>query len=88
MLDCLYRKPKSGHSGDEVRPAPEIVLAAKRRGPPSQGWWAFLRNHAPDIAAMDLFVVPTIGFKLLYGFVIVRLHRRDLVWIITTSPCG
>jgi hypothetical protein len=27
---------------------------------------------------MDLFVVPTIGFKLLYGFVIVRLHRRDL----------
>ena len=37
----------------------------KRRGPPSQGWKTFLRNHAPDIAAMDLFVVPTIGFKLL-----------------------
>ena len=33
----------------------------KRRGPPSQGWKTFLRNHAPDIAAMDLFVVPTIG---------------------------
>jgi hypothetical protein len=32
----------------------------KRRGPPSQGWKTFLRNHAPDIAAMDLFVVPTI----------------------------
>src|SRR6185295_9619825 len=31
----------------------------------------FLRNHAPDIAAMDLFVVPTIGFDLLYAFVIV-----------------
>src|ERR1700674_4870082 len=29
----------------------------KRRGPPSQGWRTFLRNHAPDIAAMDLFVV-------------------------------
>ena len=38
----------------------------KRRGSPSQGWRAFLRNHAPDIAAMDLFVVPTIGFKLLW----------------------
>jgi len=37
----------------------------KRRGPPSQGWRAFLRNHAPDIAAMDLFVVPTIGVELL-----------------------
>jgi transposase InsO family protein len=47
----------------------------------------FLRNHAPDIAAMDLFVVPTIGFGLLYAFVIVRLDRRDLVWInVTTNP--
>src|ERR1700732_1412274 len=59
----------------------------KRRGPPSQEWRTFLRNHAPDIAAMDLFVVPTIGFKLLYGFVIIRLDRRDLVWIgVTTNP--
>jgi len=48
----------------------------------------FLRNHAPDIAAMDFFfVVPTIGFKLLYGFVIIRLDRRELVWInVTTNP--
>ena len=59
----------------------------KRRGPPSQGWRTFLRNHAPDIAAMDLFVVPTIGFDLLYAFVIVRLDRRDLVWInVTVNP--
>ena len=59
----------------------------KRRGPPSQGWRAFLRNHAPDIAAMDLFVVPTIGIDLLYAFVIVRLDRRELVWIsVTTHP--
>jgi hypothetical protein len=47
----------------------------------------FLRNHAPDIAAMDLFAVPTIGFNLLYGFVIARIDRRDLVWInVTTNP--
>ena len=59
----------------------------KRRGSPSQGWGTFLRNHAPDIAAMDFFVVPTIGFKLLYGFVIVRLDCRELVWInVTTNP--
>jgi hypothetical protein len=49
----------------------------KRRGPPSQGWRTFLRNHAPNIAAMDFFVVPTIGFKLLYAFVIVRIERRN-----------
>ena len=36
---------------------------------------------------MDLFVVPTIGFDLLYALVIVRLVRRDLVWInVTTHP--
>ena len=57
----------------------------KRRGPPSQGWRTFLRNHAPDIAAMDLFVIPTIGFDLLYAFVIIRLDRRDLVWINVTT---
>jgi transposase InsO family protein len=59
----------------------------KRRGPPNQGWRTFLRNHAPEIAAMDLFVVPTIGFDRLYAFVIVRLDCRDLVWInVTTNP--
>jgi hypothetical protein len=40
-------------------------------GPPSQGWGStFLRIHAPHIAAMDLFVVPTIGFNLLYVLVL------------------
>jgi transposase InsO family protein len=59
----------------------------KRRGPPSQGWRTFLHNHAPDIAAMDLFVVPTVGFDLLYAIVIVRLDRRDLIWInVTANP--
>jgi hypothetical protein len=39
----------------------------KRREPPSQGWKTFLHNHADGIAAMDMFVVPTISFRLLYG---------------------
>jgi hypothetical protein len=36
---------------------------ARRRDPPSQGWRTFLRNHADGIAAMDMFVVPTISFR-------------------------
>src|SRR5258708_3466511 len=73
--------------GFEVAQSSVAKYMVKRRGAPSQGWRTFLRNHAPDIAAMDLFVVPTIGFKLLYGFVIIRLDRRDLVWInVTTNP--
>src|SRR5882672_11131909 len=73
--------------GFEVAQSSVAKYMVKRRRPPSQGWRTFLRNHAPHIAAMDLFVVPTIGFRMLYGFVIVRLDRRDLVWInVTTHP--
>ena len=73
--------------GFEVAQSSVAKYMVKRCGPPSQGWRTFLRNHAPDIAAMDLFVVPTIGFDLLYVFVIVRLDRRDLVWInVTANP--
>ncbi len=73
--------------GLDVAQSSVAKYMVKRRGPPSQRWRTFLRNHAPDIAAMDQFVVPTIGFDLLYAFVIVRLDRRDLVWInVTANP--
>jgi transposase InsO family protein len=73
--------------GFEVAQSSVAKYMVKRRGPPSQGWRVFLRNHAPEIAAMDLFIAPTISFDLLYAFVIVRLDRRSLVWInVTTNP--
>ncbi|MGA7764201.1 MAG: integrase core domain-containing protein [Candidatus Binataceae bacterium] len=57
----------------------------RRRRPPSQGWKTFLRNHAAGIASLDLFVVRTISFKLLYGLVILRHARRRLITISVTS---
>jgi hypothetical protein len=54
-------------------------MAKKGDDPSGQSWGTFLRNHMPHIAAIDLFVVPTIGFRLLYALVIVRLARRELV---------
>jgi hypothetical protein len=58
-----------------------------RRRPPSQGWKTFLRNHADGIASMDLFVVPTISFRLLYGFLILQHSRRKLLWLgVTARP--
>jgi hypothetical protein len=39
--------------GFEVAQSSVAKHMIKRRGPPSQGWRTFLRNHAPDIAAMD-----------------------------------
>jgi len=73
--------------GFEVAQSSVAKYMVKRHGPPSPGWRTFLRNHAPDIAAMDLFVAPTIGFNLLYGFILVRLARRRLVWVaVTPNP--
>jgi transposase InsO family protein len=73
--------------GFDVAQSTVAKYMIKRWGPPSQGWRTFLHNHAPAIAAMDLFVVPTIGFKLLYGLIIVSLGRRELVWIdVTHNP--
>src|SRR6267142_1807947 len=84
--NLLWGAPRI-HVGFEIAQSSVAKYMVKRCGPPSQGWWTFLRNHAPDIAAMDFFVVPSLGFKLLYGFVIIRLDRRDLVWInVTTNP--
>ena len=60
---------------------------ARRRVPPSQGWTTFLRSHADGIVAMDLFVVPTISFRLLYGLLIMGHGRRQILWFgVTAHP--
>ena len=71
--------------GIEVAQSTVARYMTKRQGPPSQGWKTFLRNHAAGIASLDLFVVRTISFKLLYGLVILRHARRRLVSISVTS---
>jgi hypothetical protein len=42
-------------------------------------WVAFLRNHKDNIAAMDLFTVPTVSLRLLYGFFIIEHGRRRIL---------
>src|SRR3954465_9229793 len=60
---------------------------ARRQRPPSQGWRTFLRNHADGIASIDLFVVPTISFRLLYGLLVLRHDRRRILWLgVTAHP--
>jgi hypothetical protein len=71
--------------GIEIAQSTVAKYMVRRRGPPSQSWKTFLRNHSPHIAAIDMFVVPTIGFGLLYGLAIIKLHRRHLVWINATA---
>ena len=70
--------------GIEISQSTVAKYMVKRRGPPSQGWRTFLRNHADGIAAIDLFVVPTLGFKLLFGLVILDHARRKIVHVNAT----
>jgi hypothetical protein len=57
----------------------------RRRGPPSQTWKTFLRNHAEAIAAVDLCVVPTLTFEHL--FLVLGHGRRQLLWFaVTRNP--
>jgi hypothetical protein len=55
--------------------------------PPSQAWRTFLANHAHQIVACDFFAVPTVTFRVLYVFLVLRHDRRHVVHFnITTSP--
>ncbi len=49
------------------------------RKPPSQSWKTFLANHVADLAAVDFLVVPTATFRILFVFVVLVHHRRQVV---------
>ena len=53
--------------------------------PPSQAWRTFLTNHASQIIAADLFVVPTVTFRLLFVLVILAHERRRIVHVAVTE---
>lgn len=70
--------------GIDVSQSTVAKYMAKRCGSPSQGWRTFLRNHADGIAAIDLFVVPTLGFRLLFGLVVLDHGRRKIIHVNAT----
>jgi len=51
----------------------------RRRGTPSPAWRSFLRNQAACIAAIDMFVVASASFRLLYVMIILAHDRRPIV---------
>ena len=58
---------------------------SRGRRPPSQSWKTFLRNHAECTASIDFFVVPTATCKLLFGLLIIRHERRQLIHVAVTA---
>jgi hypothetical protein len=55
---------RTAQLGIDVGQTSVAKYMARRRGGPSRGWRTFLRNHADGIVSMDLFVVPTLSFRL------------------------
>jgi hypothetical protein len=75
--------------GIEVAQSTVAKYMVKRPRRPGQSWTTFLRNHAVGIAGADMFVVPTIGFKLLYCLVLLVHGRRELVQhAVTAHPAA
>jgi len=73
--------------GFEVAQSTVSKYMVRRRNPPSQTWETFLRNHADAIAAIDMFVVPTMTFDLLFAFLVLGHGRRQLLWFeVTRHP--
>src|SRR5262249_47839019 len=70
--------------GFEIAESTISKYMIRRRGPPSQSWRTFLRNHAHAIAAIDLCVVPTLTFERLFAFLVVGHGRRQLLWFAVT----
>ena len=73
--------------GFEVAQSTVARYVCRGRLPPSQGWRTFLHNHADGIAAVDLFVLPTVAFQTLYCLIVLRHGRRH--WMsfgVTSNP--
>ena len=54
-----------------------------RRKRPARTWPTFLRNHAPDVAAIDFFVRATVRFRLRYCFIVLHQDRRLVQFNVT-----
>ena len=73
--------------GHDIVEATVAKYMVRTRKPPSQTWRTFLDNHVTDIAACDFFTVPTVNFRVLYVFIVLRHDRRQIVHFnITTNP--
>jgi len=73
--------------GFEVAQSTVSKYMVRGRRPPSQSWKTFLRNHADGIAAIDLFVVPTVTFDQLFAVLVLGHSRRELLWFeVTRHP--
>src|ERR1700736_4107741 len=71
--------------GIEISQATVAKYMVRRRGTPSPTWRSFLLNHAAGIAAIDMFVVASVSFRLLYVMIILAHDRRQIIHTAATE---
>ena len=71
--------------GISVSQSTVATFMKRHSRPPSQTWRTFLTNHASQIMAADLFVVPTVTFRLLFVLVILEHDRRRIAHVAVTE---
>jgi len=73
--------------GHNVAESTVAQYRVRQPRPPSQNWRTFLNNHIGQIAAIGFFTVPTVTFRVLYVFLVLRHDRRRVVHFnVTSSP--
>ncbi len=71
--------------GIEVSQATVRRYMIRRSSSPSSSWRTFLRNQIQGIAAIDMFVMVTAAFRLLYVCVILGHARRKILHLNVTE---
>ena len=71
--------------GYEVAESTVAKYRVRNSKPPSQTWKNFLKNHVKEINSIDFFTVPTITFRILFCFVVLRHDRRQVVHFNVTA---
>jgi hypothetical protein len=65
--------------GIEISQATVAKYMVRRPHSPSPTWRSFLRNQALGLAAIDMFIVPSATFRLLFVMLILAHDRRGIV---------
>ena len=71
--------------GIEISQATVAKYMVRSRKPPSQTWRTFLENHVKQVVAIDFLVVSTVGFRVLYVFVVLGHDRRRAIHFNVTA---
>ena len=73
--------------GFEIAQSTVSKYMVRPSNPPPETWKTFLQNSAEAIAAIDMCVVPTVTFELLFAFLILGHGRRQFLWFeVTRHP--